>query len=387
MSIIKKNPNEIFYPDGKKPFYSVIKNDGPEDVLCWKFLAEDFNENSQLIVAESEEALFFKNGIIEQIFNGGKYTLSTNNYPFLSRLRTMFSGGESAYNCKIYFVSKAHKLELLWGTDTPIQLRDPKYKIQTSIKARGSYSIQVIDSKKLLIKLIGNNVQMFTKEELVNYFRSAFLQYIKSGIAKVIKDSNQEILGIIAEADMIASGMFGILNEVLNEYGVRVVNFYISGIDIPENDPHRLELDRLYTQNSGIEILGSNWGRIKADETIKVAVGNPGGIAGMGAQVGIGLGIGNQIGNDLIANTYGQQPVYQQQTQDPIQPQSGSRFTQKSNSAPHTINCPKCTAVNLKNAKFCNQCGEPIELILCSKCGSKLESTAKFCDECGNKVM
>lgn len=64
MAFFKKNPNEVFYPDGKKPFYSVIKNDGPGDLLAWKFLAEDFNMGSQLIVAESEEALFFKDGEI-----------------------------------------------------------------------------------------------------------------------------------------------------------------------------------------------------------------------------------------------------------------------------------------------------------------------------------
>jgi membrane protease subunit (stomatin/prohibitin family) len=389
MSIFKKNPNEVNYPDGKKPFLSVIKNDGPADVLCWKVPTEDFNTNSQLIVAESEEALFFKDGIIEEIFQGGKYSLSTNNYPFISRLRTAFSGGISSFNCKVYYVSKAHKLELLWGTDRPIQMRDPVYNLQTSIKARGSYSIQVMEPKKLLIKLIGNNVQMFTKDELSNYFRSAFLQFIKSGIARTIRESKQEILGICAEQDVIAGKLADILNETLQEYGVRVVNFYISGIDIPEDDPNRLKLNELYTQKAGIGILGQDWGKVQATEILHDLAKNPGvgTTAGMGMGLGVGMGAGQVIGTMAAEMFKNAAP----QTQGPPQgsPQQPSKYTQKSNIAQGEGNvlCPECAAVNALGAKFCNECGAKMQgkTVHCSNCGIEMPATAKFCNECGTK--
>ena len=67
--------------------YSVIKNNAPGDLLVSKFEGEDFNNASQLIVTESEEALFMKDGVIVQSFSGGRFTLDTKNYPFISALR------------------------------------------------------------------------------------------------------------------------------------------------------------------------------------------------------------------------------------------------------------------------------------------------------------
>lgn len=129
MALFGRNPNEINYVGGKKHWTDVIKNTGDGNLLIWLNGEEDFNTNSTLIVAESEEALFFKDGVIQETFTGGRYQLSTENYPFISRLRNAFSGGISTFNCKVYFVRKAHSLELLWGTDTPIQVRDPKWNL------------------------------------------------------------------------------------------------------------------------------------------------------------------------------------------------------------------------------------------------------------------
>src|SRR5574344_1973228 len=143
MGIFKKNPNEVNYAGGQKHWTDVIKNSSNGNELLWLNPEEDFNTNSTLIVAESEEALFFKDGIIEQVFEGGKYTLSTNNYPFISRIATAFSGGISTFNCKVYFVRKAHSQEILWGTDSPIQVRDKMLGIATKLKARGAYKVQI----------------------------------------------------------------------------------------------------------------------------------------------------------------------------------------------------------------------------------------------------
>ena len=89
------------------PIMNVIKNDAYGNMLCAKIPCEDFNIGSQLIVAEYEEALFVKDGVIEEIFGPGKYTLTTENYPFLTKLMShLFTGGVSAYNCKVYYINK-----------------------------------------------------------------------------------------------------------------------------------------------------------------------------------------------------------------------------------------------------------------------------------------
>ena len=112
MPLFQKNPNEAAYAGGKKHWADVIKNTGPGDLLIWKQPEEDFNTNSTLIVTPGEQAIFVKGGNIESIFEEGTYKLSTNNYPFISRLRTMFTGGISTFNCVVYFVRLADSREL-----------------------------------------------------------------------------------------------------------------------------------------------------------------------------------------------------------------------------------------------------------------------------------
>ena len=256
MTLFGRNPNEAAYVGGRKHFTDVIKNTGPGNLLIWLNGEEDFNTNSTLIVAESEEALFFRDGIVEEVFDGGKYVLSTENYPFISRLRNLFSGGISTFNCKVYFVRKAHSMEILWGTDSPIQVRDPVLRIATSVTARGAFKVQVDNSKLFLIKLLGNNVQQLTQEELTRYFRREFMQHIKSNIAKAIRESNEEILGICERQALLAETLTPILREPLADYGVRLVNFTIEAIDIPEQDPNRQKLEAAYANKGVMGILG-----------------------------------------------------------------------------------------------------------------------------------
>ena len=87
MALFNKNPNEVAYTGGKKHWADVIKNTGPGELLIWRQPEEDFNTNSTLIVMPGEEAIFIKGGTVEQVFENGTYKLSTENYPFISRLR------------------------------------------------------------------------------------------------------------------------------------------------------------------------------------------------------------------------------------------------------------------------------------------------------------
>ena len=159
-----KNPNEAAYAGGKKHFTDVIKNSGVGELLLWKQPEEDFNTNSTLIVMPGESAVFINGGNIEQVFESGTYKLSTNNYPFISRLRNAFSGGISTFNCVVYFVRKAVSAEIYWGTNTPIQVRDPIFQIICDVKARGSYKVTIEDPAKFLTKLIGNNMFVATQK-------------------------------------------------------------------------------------------------------------------------------------------------------------------------------------------------------------------------------
>src|SRR5215510_11933461 len=136
MALFGRNPNESAYVGGKKHWADVIKNSGSGDLLIWRQPEEDFNTNSTLVVMPGEEAIFIKGGVIEQVFDNGTYSLSTENYPFLSRLCNAFFGGISTFNCVVYFVRKTHSIEIKWGTSSPIQVRDKLLGIATKLRTR-----------------------------------------------------------------------------------------------------------------------------------------------------------------------------------------------------------------------------------------------------------
>jgi membrane protease subunit (stomatin/prohibitin family) len=268
MTLFPKNPDDVKFSGGKKHWTDVIKNSGPGDLLVWRQPEEDFNTASTLIVMPGEEAIFIKGGGIEQSFDNGTYKLSTENYPFLSRLRNAFSGGISTFSCVVYFIRKAHSMEILWGTSSPIQVRDPVMMIATGIRARGAFKVQIENGAKFLTKLLGNNVQFALQSELTNYFSNEFQQHIKSSIARAIINTKREILGVCAEQDRLAAAIQPILAELLVDYGIRLISFSIAGIDIPENDPNREKLENAFANKGVMNILGTDWGRQQATEVL-----------------------------------------------------------------------------------------------------------------------
>lgn len=313
MAIFKKNANESAFSGGKKNWTDVIKNTGPGELLLWKQPEEDFNTNSTLIVMPGEEAIFINSGTIEQTFENGTYKLSTRNYPFISRLRNAFSGGISVFNSVVYFVRKAHSMEIFWGTDSPVQVRDPKLMISTSVQARGSYKIKIENSGKFLSKLVGGNIPFITQEELNKYFRSEFQQHIKASLAKSIKNSNEEILGICAEQDILAQKLQPILQESLDNYGLHLETFTIAAIDIPENDKSRQMLEDAFAKKGVMNILGDDWGKQQQVEILKDVANNPnsGGLAAAGAGLGMGMAVGGAMGGmatQQMSNSLTQEP-------------------------------------------------------------------------------
>lgn len=304
-----KNPNESAYTGGKKHFTDVIKNTGPGDLLIWRQPEEDFNTNSTLIVMPGEEAIFVNQGTIEQVFENGTYKLSTNNYPFISRLKNAFSGGISTFNSVVYFVRKAQSVEIKWGTDSPIQVRDKVLGIATKLRARGSYKIQVENPGMFLETLIGNNVQYETQQELNDYFITQFQSKIKSAIAQKLMESEVEVLGIDARLDEFSELIQPKIHEILSQNGLKCANFSIAAIDIDDANGLREKYDQIgmsqietvrnaQAQKAAMDTLGINWTQQQSAEILKTMAANPGNVAGQaGAGLAMGMAAGNAFGN------------------------------------------------------------------------------------------
>ena len=341
MGLFSKNPNEAAFTVGKKHWADVIKNTGPGELLIWRQPEEDFNTNSTLIVMPGEEAIFIKGGTVEQTFENGTYKLSTENYPFISRLRNAFTGGVSTFNCVVYFVRKAHSIEIRWGTDSPIQVRDKLLGIATKLRCRGSYKIQIDNPVKFLEKLIGNNISFQLQEELNKYFINEFQSKIKSVIARALNESNTELLGIDARLDEFSEIIEPYMQEILEDYGLRCVKFVVAAIDI--DDELRRRYDEIgmeaiakmrgaQADKAVMGILGDNWGRQQAANILSDLANNPGagGVAAAGAGMGMGIGAAGAFGSMAQQMFAPMNGGFAQQPQQPAPPAPSGRFTQKS---------------------------------------------------------
>lgn len=340
MALFRKNPNEVAYTDGKKHWADVIKNSGPGELLIWRQPEEDFNTNSTLIVMPGEEAIFIKGGTVEQTFDNGTYKLSTENYPFISRLRNAFTGGVSTFNCVVYFVRKAHSVEIRWGTDSPIQVRDKMLGIATKLRARGAYKVQIGDPVKFLEKLIGNNVFYQTQEELNKYFINEFQSKIKSVIARAINESDTEILGIDSRLDELSDTIEPFMQEILDDYGLKCVKFTVAAVDIDDDELRRrydeIGIDAIAKMRNAqadkavMGILGNDWGKQQAANILGNLSMNPGagGVAAAGAGMGMGMAAGGAFGSmaqQMFAPMSNSVPVQQPQ---PFQQAPSGRFSQ-----------------------------------------------------------
>ena len=134
---------------------NIIKYEGDNSTFIWKHPCEDFNSLTQLIVHESQEAIFFMNGQALDLFGAGRHTLETQNIPKIGKILNRVTGGDSPFHCEVYFINKTVQMAIKWGTDSKIRFIEPTMGIPLELGACGELNLQVADSRKLLLKLVG----------------------------------------------------------------------------------------------------------------------------------------------------------------------------------------------------------------------------------------
>ncbi len=133
----------------------VIKYEGDNSTFIWKHPTTDFNIGSQLIVHESQEAVFFYNGQALDCFGPGQHTLITANLPLVGKVLNLAMGGESPFHCEVYFINKTEQMAIKWGTDTKIEYIEPTYGFPIQLGACGEMNVRLEDGKKLLVHVVG----------------------------------------------------------------------------------------------------------------------------------------------------------------------------------------------------------------------------------------
>lgn len=232
---------------------SIIKYEGDNETLVWKHPIEDFNFGSQLIVHESQEAIFFRDGQALDLFGAGRYTLQTQQLPLLEKIYKLPTDTEGTFHSEVYFVNLATQMGVKWGTDSKVRLFDPASGLHIEIGASGEFNIRVTDSRKLLLKVVGTTGGL-GQEQLLGigngkgFFRSMIMTQVKSYLAQTIKENAINILEIDEHLMALSGALRERINAALDEYGLTMPEFYVSRIVTPDDDPNFRRMKEQYAE-------------------------------------------------------------------------------------------------------------------------------------------
>ena len=236
---------------------SVIKYEGSNEVLAHKHEKEDFTIGSQLIVHESQEALFFRDGMIFDQFTAGRHTLVTNNIPKVRDYMKLGTGGINVFHCEVYFINMITQMGIRWGTDSKVRLFDPASGLHVEIGASGNYNMRVTDARKLILKLVGTTDGLIQsditgdgKSYGTGMFKALIINKVKANLARIIKEENLNIREIDAYLDVLSSKLMVDINEALDEYGLTMPEFYVTSIVTPDDDPNFVRLKQQFADKT-----------------------------------------------------------------------------------------------------------------------------------------
>lgn len=346
----------------KRQLLKVIEwNDSSTTTIVYKYPMTDRDEimnGCQLIVRESQVAMLVSGGQIADVYGPGTHKLTTANMPIITKLASWKYGFDSPFKADVYYVNTKQFIDLKWGTSSPIMMRDADFG-PIRIRGRGTYSFKVDDAPTFMREIFGTNKQYDT-ENLKEYFKSI----IVNGFADALGEAKIPALDIAAKYRELSDVLKETVQNDFNRLGLKVVNMVIEAITLPE------EVEKALDQRTQVGIMSDKMGsfaQYQAAQAMRDAANNPnGGMAGMGVGMGAGMAMGNMFAQSVS------------QAKDTAVQQPTDATTKK---------CAKCGGVLSSTAKFCPECGTPVEQDrFCPECGHKLTGSAKFCANCGHKL-
>jgi len=238
---------------------AVISYEGDNNTFVWKHPMTDFVTGSTLIVHESQEAIFYRNGEALDSFGPGRYTLETGILPKMDQLYRLPVQGQP-FHAEVYFVNLTTQMGIKWGTASKVGLFDPATGMHVELGASGSFNLRVTDARRLLIKLVGttgglsrsdlfqsgsasatlkaDGVTLTASASVdAGYFRTMVAAKVKGNLARIIKANRFNVLELDEHVDAISLALRDAINPELSEYGLEMPEFYVANIVTPDDDP------------------------------------------------------------------------------------------------------------------------------------------------------
>lgn len=223
----------------------IIKYEGDNTTFVWKHPEEDFNYGTQLVVHESQEAIFYMNGQALDLFGPGRYTLETQNIPLVRKVVNAATGGESPFHCEVYFINKTEQMGIQWGMSSKINYADPHYNnYPFPIGASGSMNLRIVDSRKLLVKVVGTAPSL-SQLTLKGFLNAPLQTKIKTFMSTVLADRAHDVYELQKFHEEFSIAMQERLANEFADYGVEVGKFWIETLVMPDEDPVYCQIKRL----------------------------------------------------------------------------------------------------------------------------------------------
>ena len=374
-----------------------IKYDGPPNVLVWRDPRDNFTLGSQLIVNESQEAIFYKGGKALDLFGPGTHTLSAANIPLLQSIINLPFGGKTPFTAEVYFINKTVALAHNWGTSTPILLLDPRYKVTIPFRGYGQFGVRVENSREFIIKIVGASKGALASDVATGMIEAPVVSCLQQVLGDFLVKEKVPALEVPAHTMNITKKVFDLLESQYQLMGIKLVNFTIESINYDPKDESVKKLRSMIDEAARLEIMGDAYRRNQDFYTterqfnVMQGAAESGGTAGnmMGATMGIGMGFGltNKV-DEMTKSTMTQADTAKLQClKCGVIYKAGAKFCSECGEAiKHEQKKCTCGAENVATAKFCQICGKPLANIKCKHCGVDLLPDAKFCNECGKQV-
>ena len=300
---------------------------------------------SQLIVEESQEAVFMRDGKALDTFRPGRHTLATQNLPFLTELLGLPFDGKSPFQAAVVFVSTKTFLDLKWGTKEPVAYRDTELAM-IRLRAFGKFAVRIVDSQLFVNSVVGTN-DIYTTDRVESYFKDV----IVARLTDILGENLQSVFDLPKVYDELSMALKARVSDDFGKYGIELVDLIMGAITPPK------EVQKQIDERTGMAAVGdmNEYMKFKAAKAMGDAAQQTGGETGGG--VGAGLGVGMGAGMGMMLPQMMKEAM--QNGTESSQPQGGK----SSESAAETA-----------TAGFCSQCG------------GELPESAKFCPSCGSKV-
>ena len=275
--------------------------DESRDTMVYRFErhGNEIKMGAQLIVRESQVAVFINQGKLADIFEPGQYTLETANMPILSTLKGWKHGFESPFKAEVYFVNTRTFTNLKWGTKNPITLRDPEFG-PLRIRAFGSYAIKVINAESFIKEIVGTDGH-FVTDEITDQLRNL----IVSRFSDLIGEAKIPVLDMASNYDELGEFIKDRIQKDFLDYGLNIKTMLVENISLPAAVEEALD------KRTSMGVIGNlaQYTQFQTANAMEAAAENPSGLAGGGMSMGMGFAMANQMGQGM--NQPQQQPQQQ----------------------------------------------------------------------------